>query len=228
MIFRHRFVWFTLVFAVGFALWNVDRVNATVALVHAVGWGDGAIRPAFAVGALFLVLAALIRTWAAAYLQTSVVHDVRVHTEKLVASGPYRYVRNPLYIGGLLLSLGMAMLASRIGAVVIVGGALALTLALIGEEERQLTAAQGESYAAYRRAVPSLVPSLTAHVPRANLAPRWGQAFLGEGMFWGLALGMILFAITLQPVWIVALGIGAPLVHTLVIRATRVTTPAGP
>jgi protein-S-isoprenylcysteine O-methyltransferase Ste14 len=164
MLFRHRFVWFTLVFAVGFALWYVDHVNVTVALVHAVGWGGGAIRAAFAVAALLLVLAALIRTWAAAYLQTSVVHDVRTHTDKLVASGPYRYVRNPLYIGGLLLSVGMAMLASQIGAIVIVGGALAITLGLIGEEERQLTANQGESYAGVR---PSRARACSGALPSA-------------------------------------------------------------
>jgi hypothetical protein len=115
----------------------------------------------------------------------------------------------------------MGMLASRIGAIVIVGGALAITLALIDAEERQLTAAQGESYAAYRRSVPRLVPSLTPRLPAASLAPRWGQAFAGEGMFWGLALGMILFAVTLQPAWAVALGIGAPLAHLLVMRALK-------
>jgi hypothetical protein len=40
-------------------------------------------------------------------------------------------------------------------------------------------------------------------------------------MFWGLALGMILFAVTLQPAWAVALGIGAPLAHLLVMRALK-------
>ena len=135
-----------------------------------------AIRAAFAFAALLVVLAALIRTWAAAYLRSSVVHDGQLHTDALVASGPYRYVRNPLYIGGLLLSVGMGMVASRTGAIVIIGGALAITLALIDAEERHLTAAQGESYAAYRRSVPRLVPSLTPRLPAANLAPRWTHA----------------------------------------------------
>lgn len=224
MVFRYRFWLFTATFLIGFALSAVDHTNVTVALVQALGWGSSAIRVGFAVAALFVVLAALIRTWAAAYIQTSVVHDSRVHTERLVASGPYRYVRNPLYVGGLLLSIGFAMLASRIGAIVIIGGALAITLALISDEERQLTAAQGESYAAYLRTVPSLVPSLIPRVPRANLAPRWGQAFVGEAMFWGLALGMTLFAITLQPVWIIALGIGAPALHVGVMHSLRSTS----
>ncbi len=221
MIFRYRFWLFTATFLIGFGLSTVDHTNATVALVRQVSDNPLALRAAFAFAALLLVLAALIRTWAAAHLRSSVVHDGQLHTDALVASGPYRYVRNPLYIGALLLSLGMGMLASRIGAVVIIGGALAITLALIDAEERQLTAVQGESYAAYRRTVPRLVPSFTPRLPAANLAPRWGQAFAGEGMFWGLALGMVLFAVTLQPAWIIALGIGAPLAHLLVMQALK-------
>ena len=221
MIFRYRFWLFTATFMIGFGLSTVDHTNATVALVQRLSDNPLALRAAFASLALLVVLAALIRTWAAAYLRSSVVHDGRLHTDALVASGPYRYVRNPLYIGVLLFGVGLGMLASRIGAIVIIGGVVAITLALIDEEERQLTAAQGESYAAYKRTVPRLLPSLTPRLPAASLAPRWGQAFAGEGMFWGFALGMILFAVTLQPAWIVALAIGAPVAHLLVMQALK-------
>lgn len=221
MIFRYRFWLFTAIFSIGFALSAVDHTNATIALIRPLGDGPVVIRAAFAGAALCVVLAAAIRTWAAAYLQSSVVHDTSLHTDALVASGPYRYLRNPLYLGGLLLAVGMAMLASRIGAIVIIGGSLAITLALIAEEERQLTASQGESYAAYKRAVPSLFPSLTPRVAAATLTPRWGQAFLGEGLFWGIALGMILFVATLQPMWVVALSIGAVTAHVLVMQVLK-------
>jgi protein-S-isoprenylcysteine O-methyltransferase Ste14 len=221
VIFRYRFWLFTATFLIGFGLSTVDHTNATVALVQRLSDNPLALRAAFAFDALLVVLAALIRTWAAAYLQSSVVHDGRLHTDALVASGPYRYVRNPLYIGVLLFGVGLGMLASRIGAIVIIGGVLAITLALIGEEERQLSAAQGESYAAYKRAVPRLVPSLTPRLPAASLTPRWGQAFAGEAMFWGFAFGMILLAITLQPAWIIALSIGAPVAHVLVMQARK-------
>jgi protein-S-isoprenylcysteine O-methyltransferase Ste14 len=221
VIFRYRFWLFTATFLVGFGLSTVDHTNATVALVQRLSANPLALHAAFAFAALLVVLAALIRTWAAAYLRSSVVHDGRLHTDALVASGPYRYVRNPLYIGVLLFGVGLGMLASRIGAIVIIGGVLVITLALIDEEERQLTAAQGESYAAYKRTVPRLVPSLTPRLPAASLAPRWGQAFAGEGMFWGFAFGMILFAVTLQPAWIIALAIGAPAAHVLVMQALK-------
>jgi hypothetical protein len=45
--------------------------------------------------------------------------------------------------------------------------------------------------------------------------------FGGEAMFWGFALGMILLAVTLQPAWIVALSIGAPVAHVLVMQALK-------
>jgi protein-S-isoprenylcysteine O-methyltransferase Ste14 len=220
-VFRYRFWLFTAAFLVGFAASAIDHTNASVALLGLFGAGTYWIRTVFGVAAACVVLAALVRTWAAAYLQTSVVHDNRLHSDALVASGPYRYVRNPLYLGGLLLAVGLASLASRVGAIVIIGGVLAITLALIDAEEKQLSAAQGESYAAYRRAVPRLLPSLTPRVADAGLAPRWGQAFVGETMFWIFALGMILFAITLDARWIIALAIAALVLHLVIMRTLR-------
>src|SRR6266496_5096340 len=47
-------------------------------------------RLAFLFAALLVGAAAAIRTWAAAYLGSDVVHALRLHTENLVADGPYR------------------------------------------------------------------------------------------------------------------------------------------
>jgi hypothetical protein len=85
----------------------------------------------------------------------------------------------------------------------------------------QAPAAQGESYAAYRKAVPRLVPSLAPRLPASDQRPRWGQAFVGEAMFWIFALGMIAFVITLEPRWIVAAAIGAPVIHIVLMRTLR-------
>jgi protein-S-isoprenylcysteine O-methyltransferase Ste14 len=220
-VFRYRFWLFTGAFFFGFSSSAIDHTNVSVALLGLLGTGTYWIRVVFGLGAACVVLAALVRTWAAAYLQTNVVHDSRLRTEVLVASGPYRYVRNPLYLGGLLLAVGLATLASRVGAIIMIGGVLAITLALIDAEERQLTAAQGESYAAYRKAVPRLLPSLTPRVADAGIAPRWRQAFIGETMFWMFALGMVMFAITLNAWWIGTLAVGALVVHLVLMRALK-------
>jgi protein-S-isoprenylcysteine O-methyltransferase Ste14 len=120
----------------------------------------------FGMAALLLMGAAMMRTWATAYLSSDTVQDAKLRTEALVADGPYRYVRNPLYFSNVLMTLSMALLASRSGWVVIVS----------------------EPYRAYCQAVPRLWPSFTARVPAGGGKPRWKQAWLAEAFFcWGFA-----------------------------------------
>jgi Isoprenylcysteine carboxyl methyltransferase (ICMT) family len=121
-----------------------------------------------------------------------------VRTERLVADGPYRHVRNPLYLGTVLIGCAMAPLTSRTGSVVLVVSLILFSLRLIGREEAELRAAQGESYEGFLNTVPKLLPSLRARVPASGAKPQLGQALLGEGFIMAFALGVILFAFTLN------------------------------
>jgi hypothetical protein len=159
---------------------------------------DLIIRLLFGFGAFLTILAALLRTWATSFLRTEVVHDASLHSEKLVADGPYRYVRNPLYLGTTLLTLGMGLMASRVGYAIMVIGIILFDLRLIRREEAELTASQGESYQQYLKAVPCLVPSLTPRVAPGAGHSRWKQAVQGEGFIWGFAAATVVFAITLK------------------------------
>ncbi|HEX2715284.1 MAG TPA: isoprenylcysteine carboxylmethyltransferase family protein, partial [Candidatus Acidoferrales bacterium] len=76
---------------------------------------DPLARLLFAFAAFLLVVAALIRTWASSYLHAGVVYAAEVKTESLVADGPYRRVRNPLYFANVLMAIGMGALMSRAG-----------------------------------------------------------------------------------------------------------------
>jgi len=140
-----------------------------------------------------------LRTWATAYLDGSVVHDAHLHAERLVAEGPYRHTRNPLYLGMILLAAGYAFAASRLGAVVMLGGTIVVTLRLIGREEAALSASQTASYEGFRRAVPRLWPSLRPRLPAGGARPRWGRAFASELMMWGFAATLGVFAVVLDP-----------------------------
>jgi protein-S-isoprenylcysteine O-methyltransferase Ste14 len=224
-VFKYRFWFFALIFWVGFSLYGVDRVPAGVALLRVLAPSVNVDTPAgrlyaqlvFGGGAALVVLAALIRTWATAYLHTNVVHDSKLHSEALVASGPYRYVRNPLYLGGALVAFGFALIASRLGAAVMIVGIIALELTLIHAEERLLAAAHPESFAAYRAQVPRLVPSLLPRVPPSSAKPEWGQALAGEAMFWTFAAGTIAFAITLNQWWMIGVGVSGFVFHVFII-----------
>jgi len=203
--FRYRFWFIAGIFAVAFMCYRFDPLNVSVALsetMAAVGgqgdpnWIDGCVRGFFAFGALLVVSAALVRSWAEAYLHSSIVHDRDLHSDRLVADGPYRHSRNPLYLGTLLLAVGMGFLASRVGSVILVGGMTAFAYRLILREEASLLASQGESYRRFCQSVPRLLPSLTPSVPAAGGRPNWMDGFTGELFMWGCAVGMALFVAT--------------------------------
>jgi len=202
--FRARF-WFIFgTFWAGFLLYYVDHVNVCVAVAQFVygnqpGAGpqiDHLIVVLFAVGTVFTTLAALIRTWAGSYLHSSIIHDAGLHGEQLVADGPYRRVRNPLYLGNIFLALGVGFLASRMGFFVIVLGNTLIVWRLLLREEATLLASQGESYRRYYNAVPRLLPSLTPRVPASGAKPNWADGFSGEFMMWAAAAAMAVFTTT--------------------------------
>jgi protein-S-isoprenylcysteine O-methyltransferase Ste14 len=82
--------------------------------------------------------------------------------EQLTMSGPYAYVRNPLYLGSLLLALGFAF-AARSWAIVAAMAAIfvAVYLPVISYEEAFLRQKFPE-FEEYARHVPRLVPRFTA------------------------------------------------------------------
>src|SRR5262249_2499260 len=156
-----------------------DQVSFIVALRHLIApaiapGGPQATmftRIVIVTGALFVFLAAGVRTWAAADLRTEVVHDTAQHSEALVADGPFRYTRNPLYLASLTMAAGIGVLASRSGFIFLVLANWIFVYRLIFREEESLLKTQEESYRVYCRAVPRFWPSLKPRVPSGNLPP---------------------------------------------------------
>jgi protein-S-isoprenylcysteine O-methyltransferase Ste14 len=84
---------------------------------------------------------------------------------RVVAAGPYRWVRNPIYIAALLIVSGEAWLFLSVGVLVYAGVlAVAFHLLVTGYEEPRLRARFGGQYGDYRRAVSRWIP----HPPRAR------------------------------------------------------------
>jgi protein-S-isoprenylcysteine O-methyltransferase Ste14 len=82
---------------------------------------------------------------------------------QFVASGPYRFVRNPMYLGAVLVLSGFGLYARSPSVLGL--GALALLsshLFVVFVEEPGLAARFGESYGAYRLKVSRWIP----HLPR--------------------------------------------------------------
>ena len=78
---------------------------------------------------------------------------------RVISVGPYRWVRNPIYIGALLIVSGEAWLFGS-AAVLLYVAALAVSfhLLVVYYEEPRLRARFGEAYETYRRTVPRWIP----------------------------------------------------------------------
>ena len=83
-------------------------------------------------------------------------------TERLVVTGLYRYVRNPMYVGVLLLIFGQMMLFSS-AALLAYGVAIwtAFHVFVVFFEEHRLQREFGEEYDLYVRNVPRWIPRVT-------------------------------------------------------------------
>jgi protein-S-isoprenylcysteine O-methyltransferase Ste14 len=137
-----------------------------------VGWG---------VGLVIAGLGVAVRSWAAGYL---------IKSKALITAGPYAYVRNPLYLGRVLIGTGMC-LAVRLPDipgvpaypwpnVIVIAGFYAFFFGwYMPRKERvepaRLTEYHGEAYARYQRAVPSIVPNFFRRYDERNGAWGWAQ-----------------------------------------------------
>ncbi len=75
-------------------------------------------------------------------------------TTAFVTDGPYRYTRNPLYLGLTAVYAGVSALANSLWAVLLLTGVLAvMRRGVIEREERYLEGKFGEEYRLYKKRV---------------------------------------------------------------------------
>ena len=197
----------------GKAVW----LPAAVA-IERTGWISltGATNLLLGLGIAFALAGAALRTWGGAYLGTSVVQDARmhggVHGADVVADGPYRYMRNPLYLGTFLHTFALALLMPVSGALFAIVAIAIEQLRLVGGEEAFLETKLGDTYLAYKAKVPKIWPSLGARVAASGVRPAWGTAAFGEIYMWGVvvsfaSMGMRYNAMLVTQGVLVGLGI---------------------
>ena len=190
-------VLYVLAFTLGSWLWTRSGAEpqATFAwLAERTGlWA----RLVLALAAVATVICWALRAWGSAYLSPTVVWNPDARTDVLYVDGPFRFVRNPLYLGNVFLALGIGALATPCGFGIVVLGTIVFASILSAYEARGMQARFGSAFEAYRRAVPALIPRLTpAHVDGALRArPSLVYGLRSEILTGALALGTIVAAV---------------------------------
>ena len=172
-------VWLELPGAIASAHW-LPLENATIVVT--------------VIALLCAIKGTIFRVWGTAYLGTSIVHDKSMHGTEVVAAGPYRYMRNPLYMGTLIFSLAISILMPPTGAIFFLVAQAILYYRLILAEEAHLTAEQGEAYLAYKQKVPRFWRSLRARVPASPAKPQWLTSILAESYYIGFTVCFAILA----------------------------------
>lgn len=176
---------------------------------------------------IFTALGAWLRVWGAAYVGASVVQSPNMHGEIMLADGPYRRSRNPLYLGTLLHTVGIALLMPPAGAIFAIAAIWILQVRLALAEEPFLTQRFGEAYRLYEAKVPRFLPSTKALIPSGGQRPHWLGAVLGEIYFVGVVITLAAFGwdFNAQPL---LRGILISLGLSLVLRAFLPQVPSTP
>lgn len=139
------------------------------------------------VGIVCAAAGAWMRTWGAAYLGVDLMSDAVMRSDGMVADGPYRYLRNPLYVGAWLQTLALALLMPVSGAIFTIAMMTAMLMRTIFSEEAFLRAKIGDAYVEYCAKVPRLLPALRPRVAASGTRGRWMSAALAEIFMWGTA-----------------------------------------
>ena len=134
------------------------RVVSVYILIGVLFWFSRPTPSSVSLGAILVILGEAVRFWAAGHLYKTV---------ELITSGPYRYTRNPLYLGRLLILTGiciMAIFPMYLNYVALVLGWAVFFGYYLRRKERvepeRLRQTHGEPYEKYFKAVPALFPTL--------------------------------------------------------------------
>lgn len=101
---------------------------------------------------------------------------MKVGAPSLCTTGPYAYLRNPLYVANMTVYTGIALIAGAeniwIPLIATWGFFLIQYALIVSLEEKALTNLFGEDYLTYKKNVPSLFPRFTPWVKDDLYAPQ--------------------------------------------------------
>ena len=149
--------------------------------------------PGIVIGLILIIIGECIRIWAAGHLRKN---------ESLTVTGPYAYVKNPLYIGSILMTGGFCILADNI--YLLAAATFMFCFHYIPYKKRvegdRLKKIFGSRFEDYDREVPDYLPRRT---PYSKEMASWKFKFFVENSEEGILLIVIagILLIMSRPYW---------------------------
>ncbi|HEY0795498.1 MAG TPA: isoprenylcysteine carboxylmethyltransferase family protein [Acidisarcina sp.] len=138
------------------------------------------------------IAGALLRLTGTAYLGADTMQASTFQTQTIVAAGPYRFIRNPLYLGAWLTAAAVSLLMPWTGALFLIVALAGFELRLVLAEESYLAGRQGEAYMRYCTEAGRFLPRLRrpSGSVAATTSPRWLESLAAEIFPAGVAISL--------------------------------------
>lgn len=115
------------------------------------------------IGFAITTLGELIRLWGVCYAGSETRTTGKVGGTFLIISGPFAYVKNPLYLGNILMYFGFGIMSLALFPYLQIVALIFFYFqyhVIISREEGYLREQFGEEYSKYYKAVPKLIPTI--------------------------------------------------------------------
>ncbi len=135
------------------------------------------------IGFVIALLGELIRLWGVGYAGGETRTTGPVGGSKLVTNGPYAYVRNPLYLGNMLIYCGFGIMSMALFPYFQIVGLIYFFLQyylIVTLEEEYLSKTFVEEYSRYFKSVPRFIPSLKRYEFASNFKFDFDEALRSE------------------------------------------------
>ncbi|NUN68255.1 MAG: isoprenylcysteine carboxylmethyltransferase family protein [Bacteroidetes bacterium] len=117
-------------------------------------------------GFLIALLGEGIRFWGVSICGSETRTTGVVGATNLITDGPFGHVRNPLYVGNILMYLGIAVMSNALVPYLVIAVFVWFVLQyhlIVSREEEHLRTAFGPEYETYLKNVPRFLPRLTRY-----------------------------------------------------------------
>ena len=134
-------------------------------LLVMVGFAEPTIAT-LAAGFAVALLGEAIRFWGVSIAGSETRTTGAVGATNLITDGPFGYVRNPLYVGNILMYVGIGIMSNALVPYLALAAFVWFVIQyhlIVSREEEHLKTAFGDEYAVYCKNVPRFIPRITKY-----------------------------------------------------------------
>ncbi len=155
-----------------------------------------------AAGAVLAILGEAMRFWGVAYAGSLTRVTGSVGAPEVVVAGPYAYMRNPLYVGNIMMYSGVGVMANALSPWLVLAAFTYFVVQysmIVSLEEEFLEKEFGDVYLQFKKEVPRFLPRFAPnrHPAQEHQKADWSEAIRSERRTFQAIIIMMIFLLAI-------------------------------